>query len=1297
MTMNGDIAANGVNAPTYNAGAGSGGSIYITTKNLQGSGTIEAVGGTSSNGYFGGGGRIAVYYETSTFTGTLSAKGGGFSAENGTVVYEALPTPPQPGNNPPRQPVNILPKNGATVKDGQIILMANAFSDPDIGDYHSASQWQITSDSNDYSNPVFDSGLETNELTEINIPDDLLEYSTKYFWRVRYQDSNGQWSEWSQETSFTIKQIQPPFAYFSISTENPKESEEILLDAEESYAHYGKIETYEWDLNGDGQFEKFQTTSPKIYYYWDETGQYSVILRVTDSIGAQNTYSKDIQVTPKSFWEKIKNPFASIVYELNEQERERYKIIKEELGIANREHSESPDPIFGQYTDNQILTILKAKISPELSSDESMTYETYISDIIHDKRLADAVANRPYAQDDPVINAYFNMEGLNRWAETISIAGIDYLVGRVEYLIGPGVVPIGMDLVFKLPDLIKVGIGLKFIAHTQYQLAIYNYFEFRADGFDPQNAYSMAMPPGLAFLKGKEGTSQYFENLWTQYGDVNIDTYGGLKKDFKDQIREQLRNVLLHGLEEHKFEPYYVFDLNSPGEMYIRDSQGRLTGLVAGNIREEIPESAYDAENRRILIFDVKDTYSCNIIGTENGNYELRITNVDNGKAIVFTSKEIPTNFGTIQQYAIDWSLLSEGKEGATIEVDSNGDGTFEKTITAGYELTHDEFILKTDTTPPQTIINTQGTAGNNGWFTSDVTVTLTATDNPDGSGVASTEFSLDGTTWSTYTNPFTITTEGTTTVSFRSTDNAGNVEETKHQDISIDKMPPVITITSPADGAEYLLNAEVLADYSAECSHSGIALISCSIPDGEKIPTGSIGDQSFTVTATDNAGNEGSAVVKYYVTSPTPVTTVFLKDSQGTGLSDGRVQYYSKGWNDFGVTDNEGKATRDLPPGKYNFRMTFGGASIDKQQDITANPTATFQTVQITAELRDSTGQLMDTGTVQYYAAGWKPFGTTTGGTVKKELLPKNYNFRMDYGSASVDKQQDIMANPTVTFQTMSVMAELRDSTGQLMDSGTVQYYAAGWKPFGITSGGTVKKELLPKNYNFRMAYESASNDKAQDVGTNPVITFQTTSVTAELRDSTGQLMDIGTVQYYAAGWKPFGITSGGTVSKELLPGNYNFRMGYGSASIDKQQDITANPTVTFQTVQVTAELRDSAGQPMDTGMVQYYAAGWKPFGTTSAGMASKELLPGTYNFRMVFGGGSDDEQQDIIVNPMVVFQTGKVVSDSGSCTGYYAGGWKSFMSDMELLPLTYTFRFNDGTPDSQYGIQAGQQNHIH
>jgi len=85
---------------------------------------------------------------------------------------------------------------------------------------------------------------------------------------------------------------------------------------------------------------------------------------------------------------------------------------------------------------------------------------------------------------------------------------------------------------------------------------------------------------------------------------------------------------------------------------------------------------------------------------------------------------------------------------------------------------------------------------------------------------------------------------------------------------VSIDTTPPVITIATPADGAVYILNQVVPADWSAadEAGGSGLASATGTVPSGDPIDTATVGEKTFTVTATDNAGNSDTKTITYYV-----------------------------------------------------------------------------------------------------------------------------------------------------------------------------------------------------------------------------------------------------------------------------------------------------------------------------------------------------------------------------------------------------------------------------------------------
>ncbi|HCV44128.1 MAG TPA: hypothetical protein DGH68_11640 [Bacteroidetes bacterium] len=390
---------------------------------------------------------------------------------------------------------------------------------------------------------------------------------------------------------------------------------------------------------------------------------------------------------------------------------------------------------------------------------------------------------------------------------------------------------------------------------------------------------------------------------------------------------------------------------------------------------------------------------------------------------------------------------------------------------------------------------------------------------------------------------------------------------------------------------------------------------------------------------------SEAYALLRYnteYLLEHLPVSppglTVKLINSSGTRLTNGTLQYYEGSWRD-AVNNNDGTFMVNTSLTSVSLRMTYEYGTQTKTNVPVGSDTAVFQTVNAQVKLQNSQSTLMDTGTVQYYAGTWRSFGTTTSGIAMKELLPASYSFRMTYAYASNDKQQDIGTNPTVVFQTINAAVQLKNSQGSLMDQGTVQYYSGAWRNFGVTTGGAATKELLSNNYSFRMYYAFASTDKQQNIGTNATVVFQTVNAIVELRNSQGNLMDQGTVQYYAGAWRSFGVTANGVATKELLPANYSFRMTHESVSIDKAQNISTNNTVNFSTVLCVVRVRDSQGQPVNNAQASYYSTAWRQIGTTVNGEVTKQLLPVNLTFRITYGAAHQDKVQNLSTNNVVEF----------------------------------------------------------
>ncbi len=143
----------------------------------------------------------------------------------GRIIFDPLRKVDEFIRNKADETPPITPQPIAPEKETEVVSPINLVASDYEGTYDIlSSQFQLTNQQGDYSNPLvdekrdfenifWDNGapdfvpIDKNEgidLTKLAITDDNLETGKTYWWRVRYRDKNLQWSEWSEESSFTV-------------------------------------------------------------------------------------------------------------------------------------------------------------------------------------------------------------------------------------------------------------------------------------------------------------------------------------------------------------------------------------------------------------------------------------------------------------------------------------------------------------------------------------------------------------------------------------------------------------------------------------------------------------------------------------------------------------------------------------------------------------------------------------------------------------------------------------------------------------------------------------------------------------------------------------------------------------------------------------------------------------------------------------------------------------------------------------------------------------------------------------
>ena len=110
-------------------------------------------------------------------------------------------------NNPPNQPSLFLPQKDSIDIPLAPTLQTNPFSDPDTGDIHLLTKWQISTQPDFAESSIQFQVVTGNHLTSLEVPRLILQVNTAYYWRVRFYDGEAAPSAWSDSFMFTTTPV----------------------------------------------------------------------------------------------------------------------------------------------------------------------------------------------------------------------------------------------------------------------------------------------------------------------------------------------------------------------------------------------------------------------------------------------------------------------------------------------------------------------------------------------------------------------------------------------------------------------------------------------------------------------------------------------------------------------------------------------------------------------------------------------------------------------------------------------------------------------------------------------------------------------------------------------------------------------------------------------------------------------------------------------------------------------------------------------------------------------------------
>lgn len=287
----------------------------------------------------------------------------------------------------------------------------------------------------------------------------------------------------------------------------------------------------------------------------------------------------------------------------------------------------------------------------------------------------------------------------------------------------------------------------------------------------------------------------------------------------------------------------------------------------------------------------------------------------------------------------VSWDAIDPTKyaQSGTFQVNGKVDGTSIKAVA--------NVTVKSPIPATRAVLTPSQPDGRNGWYIHPVTVNLIA-DNQ--SGGILTKYNLDGGgTWQTYTGPITMNQDGKYNLSYRSSDNAGNVEAVKTVSFNLDVVAPTIGISGLVENSNLGDAGDISPMFSLNDGMSGVdnsrttvTLDTYSFRVGTTIPLYMLplGSHTFHVVSSDLAGNTASATVTFQTTTSVDALKAlvirFTKNNwiDNAGIANSLQKKLDKGNVESFVSEVQAQAGKHVSSEAATYLLRDAQALINKK-----------------------------------------------------------------------------------------------------------------------------------------------------------------------------------------------------------------------------------------------------------------------------------------------------------------------------------------------------------------------------